>query len=124
MALTGFKKKIYIGIQLKKYDVLAWLLYIAFVINEICLPVKMHIKGERQGEIAKSSPKYIVVIFHVQKLVIISSKGNNLKTEQDKSCGSCTQPFVSLQEICIPSLESFEPMVTKLHSGQGKREDD
>jgi len=31
--------------------------------------------------------------------------------------------FESLQEACIPSLESFGPMMTKLCSGQGKRDD-
>jgi len=30
----------------------------------------------------------------------------------------CAQPFESLQETCIPSLESFELMVTMLRSGQ------
>ena len=32
--------------------------------------------------------------------------------------GSWAQLFESLQGTCIPSLESFEPMVTKLRSGQ------
>ena len=30
----------------------------------------------------------------------------------------CAKPFESLQETCIPSLESFELMVTMLRSGQ------
>ena len=32
--------------------------------------------------------------------------------------------FKSLQETCIISLESFEPMVTKLCFGHGKRDTD
>jgi len=31
--------------------------------------------------------------------------------------------FKSLPEACIPSLESFGPMMTKLRFGQGKRDD-
>jgi len=35
----------------------------------------------------------------------------------------CAVHFESLQEACIPCLESFGPMMTKLRSGQGKRDD-
>jgi len=45
-------------------------------------------------------------------------KGNNSKTVQGKVnvFVHCTE---LLQETCIPSLESIEFMVTKLHPGQG-----
>ena len=42
------------------------------------------------------------------------SKGNNLKM--------CALHFESLPDICIPSLESFGPTLTKLCSGQGNPE--
>jgi len=48
----------------------------------------------------------------------IQSKGNNFKTEQSRIT-VCEQPFKSLQETCILSLESFGPMVVKKLSGQG-----
>jgi len=35
-----------------------------------------------------------------------------------QSYDNCAQPFESLQETCIPSLESFELMVTMLRLGQ------
>jgi len=43
--------------------------------------------------------------------------------KQNKSYSSCALHFASLPETCIPSLESFGPMMTKLRSGQGKRDD-
>jgi len=39
------------------------------------------------------------------------------------SYGSCALHFESLREACMPSLESFGPMMTKLRSGQGKQDD-
>jgi len=40
-----------------------------------------------------------------------------------ESNGSCALHFASVPEACIQSLESFGPMMTKLCSGQGKRDD-
>ena len=46
------------------------------------------------------------------------TKDFNSKNGTRFSYGSCALPSQSLQEICIPSLKSFEPIVTKLCSGQ------
>jgi len=43
--------------------------------------------------------------------------------KQRYNYGSCAMHFESLPETCIPSLESFRPMMTKLCCGQGKRDD-
>ena len=45
-------------------------------------------------------------------------KGELIKNGTRKSYCSRALLCLSLIEACIPSLESFEPKVTKLHSGQ------
>ena len=43
----------------------------------------------------------------------------SFKSGTKKSYGSCALHFKSLPKTCIPSSESFGPMVTKLRSRQG-----
>jgi len=50
------------------------------------------------------------------------SKGNNSK-RNNVELSSCALHFKPLPETCIPSLESFGPMMTKLCSGQEKQDD-
>jgi hypothetical protein len=54
------------------------------------------------------------------KLKISNCKNQRglIKNGTRKSYGSCALHFELLQETCTPSLESFEPMVTKLRSRQ------
>jgi len=61
-----------------------------------------------------------ILLKDVKKCSIKSIKGEILKNGTRYSYGSCAQPFESLQETCIhvPSLKSFEHMVTMFRSRQ------
>ena len=58
------------------------------------------------------------VMFWTRNAIKNQSKRYNFKNGTRLCKGSCAQPFQSLQERCIPSLESFEHMVSLLRPGQ------
>jgi len=58
-----------------------------------------------------------------EMLYKINQRGIIKKNGTSWSYDSCALHFESLPEACIPSLESFGPMMKKLRSGQGKRDD-
>ena len=66
--------------------------------------------------------KFQVDIFHTVRVMLrtksVTYGQTDRRTNEVQSNGSCALHFGSLQETCIPSLESFELIVTKLCSGQ------
>ena len=62
-------------------------------------------------------PMVTKLCFGKEMLYKINQRGI-MKKGTKQSYGSCALHFESLPETCIPSMESFEPSVTKLCSGQ------
>ena len=62
-------------------------------------------------------PMVTKLCFRQELLYKINQRGT-IQTGTMQSQSSCALHFESLPETCITSLESFEPMVTKLCSGQ------